>query len=104
MELSEKNSQTRLCQKWTQLCNEHKQQVILDTKTLYCRYVEENSNCPDRFAKNRLAEKIYDIAVSKGVPITKTALKKHVLTELTRLNHLEKDRQDKEQGKAESGV
>jgi hypothetical protein len=106
MELSDKNPQTRLCRKWTQLGHEHRQQVILETKALYSRYVRENFNCPDDFAKNDMAEKIYGIAVSKGVPITKTALKKRVLTELTRLNRFEKKRQNKgnRQGKAESGM
>ncbi|MDR1943338.1 MAG: hypothetical protein LBQ19_00800 [Synergistaceae bacterium] len=106
MELSEKNSQTLIYPKWTQLSYEHRRQVILDTKTLHCRYVEENFNCPDGFAKDDLAEEIYDIAAEKGVPITKAALKKHVLTELTMLNRLETRRRNKgdRQCKAESVV
>jgi hypothetical protein len=105
-ELSAKDHQNQICDKWTQIRQERKQQLRDDIKAEYDLYLKENGAFPDDIAKNELAEKICGIAEKNGIQIAKPVLKKHAYNELTKLNRCEKMHQSKgnRQGKAERGM
>jgi hypothetical protein len=75
------------CQKWAQLGQEHKRQIISTVRKEYGRYVKKYGNCPNAAGKGAIADEVYKIAVVEGrVPITKPVLRKYVLIELNKLD------------------
>ena len=78
--------EVRICQKWTQLKQIHKNMVISVTRRLYKKCLSELERRPSLREKSKLADQVYEFAVEQGIPITKSALKKHVMNKMLKLN------------------
>jgi hypothetical protein len=91
--VSEKNVEPRVLDKWTQFSEEQKQIVIAEARAAYRSYVNERGAPPDDVAKGEIAEKIYGIAVEKGILARKVIVINRVIRDITRTHHLEIKRQ-----------